>query len=84
MGELSPEQNGQDDRSSMARAMEWTSHVTTIAAEMALPGLGGHWIDQRLGTKMVFLLLGVAFGFAIGMWHLLKLARASSENKPKQ
>lgn len=70
--------NEHDDRSPMAQAMEWTSQVTTIAVEMALPGLGGYWLDRRLGTRMVFLMLGVALGFAMGMWHLMKLAKAAS------
>ena len=64
-----------DDRSPMAVAMAWTSHVTAISMEMVLPGLAGIWVDRRLGTGMLFLLLGVAFGFALGMWSLLKLAR---------
>ena len=68
----------------MARAAGWTSEVTTIALEMVLPGLGGYWLDHRLGTKMVFLLLGVIFGFSLGLWHLLKLARALSEEDTKR
>lgn len=75
--------NEHDDRSPLAQAMEWTSQVTTIAMEMALPGLGGHWLDRRLGTGMVFLLVGVVFGFALGMWHLLRLTRALSKEKTK-
>jgi hypothetical protein len=75
--------NEHDDRSPMAQAMEWTSHVTTIAIEMALPGLGGHWLDRRLGTGMMFLLVGVALGFAMGMWHLLKLTQGPSKGKTK-
>jgi hypothetical protein len=76
--------NEHDDRSPMAQAMEWTSQVTTIAVEMALPGLGGHWLDRRLGTGMVFLLVGVALGFAMGMWHLLKLTQGASERKTRK
>ncbi|MBN2024245.1 MAG: AtpZ/AtpI family protein [Pirellulales bacterium] len=48
--------------------------MTTISAEMALPGLGGYWLDRQLGTSMVFLILGVLLGLAAGMWHLLRLA----------
>jgi len=54
--------------------MEWTSRVTTISLEMALPGLLGHWADQHWGTEPVLLVLGVIAGFTAGMWHLIKLA----------
>jgi len=62
-----------DDRSSLAVAAVWASHVMTIALEMALPALAGHWVDRWLGTGPLFLLLGTVFGFAAGMWHLLRL-----------
>ena len=64
-----------DDRSAMARAMGWSAQITTISFEMVLPGLGGFWLDQKLGTKPLFLILGVVFGFTLGLWHLLKLAQ---------
>jgi hypothetical protein len=63
------------DLSPLALAMQWVSKITAIAMEMALPGLAGYWIDQRLGTKIVFLLLGMILGFAIGFWQLIKLAK---------
>ncbi|MBN1910796.1 MAG: AtpZ/AtpI family protein [Pirellulales bacterium] len=68
----------------MAQAMGWVSQVTTIGLEMALPALAGHWLDQRLGTKLVFLLLGTVLGFATGMWHLLKLADANKKSTPSK
>jgi F0F1-type ATP synthase assembly protein I len=65
-----------DPRSPLAVAMEWSSRVTGIALEMVLPALVGFWLDQRLGTRMVFLMLGAAVGFAAGMWQLIKLAKS--------
>lgn len=62
-----------DDRSSLAVAAVWASHVMTISLEMALPALAGHWLDRPLGTGPLFLLLGALFGFVAGMWHLLRL-----------
>ena len=55
--------------------MAWTSRVTTISLEMALPGLLGHWADQKLGTGMVLLVLGVLLGLGAGMWHLMLLTK---------
>jgi ATP synthase protein I len=67
--------NQSDDRSPMALAMEWVTRITTIALEMAVPTAIGYWIDQHLGTKILFLILAALFGFTAGMWHLLKLAK---------
>ena len=67
-----------DDRSPLAVAIAWSSRIMTISIEMALPGLLGVWVDRRLGTGMLFVVLGVIFGFTLGMWHLLALAKASS------
>ncbi len=66
-----------DDRPPLARAAEWTSRVTTISLEMVLPGLVGLWIDRQLGTKALFLVLGVMLGFAAGLWSLVRLSQES-------
>jgi putative F0F1-ATPase subunit (Ca2+/Mg2+ transporter) len=50
-----------------------------VAMEMVLPGLAGYWVDQRLGTKVLFLLLGFATGTTAAMVHLIRLVRAESE-----
>jgi ATP synthase protein I len=70
-----------DDRAAFAQAAEWTSLVTTVAAEMSLPALGGYWLDRWLGTKAVFLVLGAVFGLVMGLWHLLKMAGTASKRK---
>jgi hypothetical protein len=65
----------EDDRLPWAVAMQWVARLTTISLEMALPGLGGFWLDQWLGTRVVFLIVGVIVGFAAGMWHLVQLTK---------
>ena len=47
-----------DERTVMAQAMAWVSRITTISFEMVLPGLLGIWVDRKLGTKVLFTLLG--------------------------
>ncbi|NLE36982.1 MAG: AtpZ/AtpI family protein [Pirellulaceae bacterium] len=73
--------NHPDDRSALAVAVARASHVTTIALEMALPALVGHWIDRWLNTGFVFLLLGTVSGIVLGMWHLLQFARQLNANE---
>lgn len=54
----------------MARAQYWVSIVTTSVALMVLPGLGGQWLDHRLGTRFLAL-LGFALGLVAGIAYLL-------------
>jgi F0F1-type ATP synthase assembly protein I len=56
--------------------------VTSIALEMVIPGILGFWLDQNLGTVMVFLVLGVALGMTVGMIHLLRLAKSIGFGSP--
>ena len=51
-----------DGRSATSKAAEWASRVMTISLEMVLPGLAGYWLDTKLGTRVVFLLVGFALG----------------------
>lgn len=64
-----------DDRSPLARALEWASVATTVSAEMVVPLFLGYWVDQRLGTKAVFALLGGAAGLSVGIWSLIRLTK---------
>ena len=68
-----------DDRSSLAIAMVWSSRVTAISLEMALPGVLGFWLDSRWGTIPLLTVLGAIAGFVLGMASLLKLAGMAAE-----
>jgi len=63
----------------MAVALEWVSRITTVALEMVLPGLGGQWLDQTLGTLVLFTLLGFALGMTLGIWHLIRMTKSDEE-----
>ena len=70
-----------DDRPPLVLAMQWTSRITAVALEMSLPALAGNWLDQRLGTRVVFLILGAVLGFGTGLWHLIRLtAKTGPDN----
>jgi len=70
-----------DDRSAIALGMAWVSRVTTIAMEMAAPGLVGLWIDRRLGTAPWLTILGAAAGFGLGIWELVRLAETTNRSR---
>jgi hypothetical protein len=58
----------------IALAMEWVAKITTVGIEMALPAIGGGWLDRRFGTSH-WALVGVVLGVTVGFWHLLQMTR---------
>ena len=69
-----------DDRAPMAKAMDWVSRITSACIVTVLPALGGYFVDNWLGTKVVFSLLGMLLGSAIGIYQLVKLVKAMNES----
>jgi len=65
-----------DDRSPMAIAYAWAARVMTISIEMVTPGLLGYWVDQQLGTVVLFLVLGLTLGTVAGIFHLLSMIKS--------
>lgn len=63
------------DFSWMTEAANWVSKITTIVLEMILPGLGGLWLDNRLGTGFLAL-LGLALGVPLGIRHLIAMTKS--------
>lgn len=52
-----------------------------VSLEMVLPGLAGYWVDQRLGTRVLFLLLGFAAGGVSAAVHLLSMTRGDNPKR---
>jgi F0F1-type ATP synthase assembly protein I len=59
----------------MAIAFQWSATIMTISAEMVVPGLLGYWLDQRLGTHVLFLLVGFAVGGTLATLALMRIAK---------
>jgi F0F1-type ATP synthase assembly protein I len=56
-------------------------------AVTVLAGLGGgYWLDGRLGTRPVFLLLGATLGVGAALYHFFKVAAElnSRKSSPKR
>jgi hypothetical protein len=64
----------------LALAVQWVTKITTVALEMALPAVGGGYLDARFGTKH-WALAGLVLGFVVGMWHLLQMTKVSGGGK---
>jgi hypothetical protein len=52
-----------------------------VAMEMVLPGLAGHWLDARLGTVVLFLLIGLGLGCTAAVIHLVQMTRSDNGAK---
>lgn len=60
----------------MAQAIAWSTRITTICLEMVIPAVIGRWLDQWLGTGMVFVVIGATAGMIAGMVHLVRIANS--------
>lgn len=64
--------HAEDDRSPTAKALSTVSHITSISLMMVIPAIAGYFIDQRLGTSILFTALGLVAGMAVSIWQLVK------------
>jgi len=52
--------------------------LTQVGISMIVPIFGGvylgHWLDEKVGTKLIFLLIGVILGVGAAFTNLYKLA----------
>jgi uncharacterized membrane protein len=69
------------DPTSIVIAYQWAARVIMLAIEMVVPGVAGHWVDGRLGTKALFTLLGFALGAAFALRQLLRIAQQSQRRQ---
>lgn len=60
--------------SPIGEALVWVSRITALGLTMFLPGVGGGWLDHRLGTSFLGP-LGLALGFGIGLTWIVQLGR---------
>jgi ATP synthase protein I len=63
-----------ETRSALSIGMEWSSRITTIGLEFALPAFLGFGLDRWWGTSPWMTLGGAFLGLTIGMLHVFRLA----------
>jgi F0F1-type ATP synthase assembly protein I len=54
---------------------------TTLAVTVLAGSGAGYWLDERLSTRPVFLLLGGALGVGVGMYHFVKSVTGATKDK---
>lgn len=68
-----------DDRSPMAKSLSKVSEIIAISMLMIVPGLIGYLIDQKVGSRVVFTLLGLCLGMAGAVMQLVRLVSVSEK-----
>ena len=76
---MDPRENDKYGVNAMAAAMKWVSVISSAVGVMTLPLLGGIWIDNLLGTNILFMILGVIVGFAGGLYCLLEMVKVNAK-----
>ncbi|MAG93604.1 MAG: hypothetical protein CMJ48_07625 [Planctomycetaceae bacterium] len=83
MGQSAPKPRGDDELPPLALAQVWVSRITTVVLLMILPGLGGHWLDERWGTEFLTL-VGFGLGLTAGIWRLLQMVDLPEQDEPPE
>ena len=66
------------DESALSDGVRWATRVSTIGLEFAIPPSIGVFLDKRWRTTPTLTIVGAALGFAVGMLHVLRIAREES------
>ena len=69
-----------DTRSPTAKALDLVSQITSIGLTAVLPALGGYFLDDWLGTKVLFVILGLVFGLIMAGLQLMRLVKKLEQN----
>jgi F0F1-type ATP synthase assembly protein I len=58
--------------------MMWSSRITSIGFQFAVPVGFGWWLDRRWGTEPWLMVVGALLGFLTGTLALVQLAKDSA------
>ena len=61
--------------SPVGEAFAWASRILAIGLAMFLPGVGGTWLDARLGTRFLGP-VGLIFGFTAALFWLVQIGNS--------
>ncbi|HVT28619.1 MAG TPA: AtpZ/AtpI family protein [Lacipirellulaceae bacterium] len=73
-----------DDLSPVAKAYVWAYRIIVVALEMVLPGMAGYWLDEQLGTLILFMLIGFGIGCTAAVMYLVQITRADKGRKANE
>lgn len=65
----------------MGVAMVWVARIFAVALVMILPGLAGHWLDKRFGTRFL-VMVGFVLGLPAGVYYLILMTASLTRTSP--
>ena len=74
----------EDDRSPTAKAFSKVSEITSISLMMIIPAIIGYFVDQRLGTLILFTAIGLIVGMSAAIWQLVKFVALENQKEQSQ
>ena len=74
----------ENEISALALGYIWSSRIISLSIEMGLITLGFFWVDKKLGTAPIFLIVGAALAIAVFFYRVIAMVPSSSpkENGP--
>ncbi len=78
-----PSATPDDATSPVGEAFAWASRILAIGLAMFLPGVGGNWLDSRLGTRFLGP-VGLIFGFTAALVWLVQIGNSVKPPLPKK
>lgn len=73
-----------DRQPPMATAMRWVSEITSGGLMLALPCLGGWWLDGWLRSAPWCLIVGGFLGLILSFLHLMRITGALKSGPKKK
>ena len=67
----------------VGEALDWVGRIFAVTMVMVSPGLGGQWLDRRLGTGFLAM-VGFALGVSLGIWYLIVATRRPDQKQSDQ
>jgi len=67
-----PAKDGEPERNPLSKYLQYLYVGVQFFLSVAIFVGGGIWLDRRLGTKVLFTLLGLALGFGGGVYSLYR------------
>jgi F0F1-type ATP synthase assembly protein I len=71
----SPPKTPKDDASVLKLIASASSVGFEFLATVLLPGWLGYWMDGKFGTRPILMIALGVFGFAVGLYRMLKLSK---------
>ena len=64
--------------------MHYAGTTLVVAMMASAPLLGGWWLDEKVGTSPLFLILGIFLGSGAGFYNLYKTLVDGEEKRKKE